>query len=66
MSKLPSERCVCAPQYLSAGTSIGPKASVSVLLSAAILGAVVANVRIEEDLAVEEKTLEVDGTVTGS
>ena len=28
--KLPSERCVCAPQYLSAGTSKGPKLSVSV------------------------------------
>jgi hypothetical protein len=29
--KLPSERCACAPQYLSAATSIGPKLSVSVL-----------------------------------
>ena len=28
--KLPSERWACAPQYLSAATSIGPKVSVSV------------------------------------
>ena len=30
--KLPSERCACAPQYLSASTSMGPKVSVSVRL----------------------------------
>ena len=30
MGKLSRERWVCAPQYLSTGTSISPKASVSV------------------------------------
>ena len=30
MRKFCSERAVCAPQYLSAGTSSGPKESVSV------------------------------------
>ena len=38
--KLPSERSACAPQYLSAPTSIGPKVSVSVrvFLAALMLG----------------------------
>lgn len=59
MSKLPSDRCVCAPQYLSAGTSIGPNASVSVLLSAAILIDVVANDLVEPVEDVVEASLDV-------
>jgi hypothetical protein len=38
--KLPRLRCACAPQYLSAGTWIGPKLSVSVRISADAAGAV--------------------------
>lgn len=34
--KFSSDRSVCAPQYLSAGTWISPKASVSVLVEPAI------------------------------
>src|SRR5437016_1061616 len=37
MRKFSSERSVWAPQYLSAGTWISPKASLSVLVLAAIL-----------------------------
>ena len=33
MGKFMIDRCVCAPQYLSAGTSSGPKLSVSVRVS---------------------------------
>jgi len=36
MRKFSSERCVCAPQYLSAGTSIGPNVSVSMRVFAMI------------------------------
>lgn len=35
--KFSNDRSVCAPQYLSEGTWISPKASLSVLISAAIL-----------------------------
>lgn len=37
MLKLPKDLCVCAPQYLSDWTSIGPKASVSVLVLAILM-----------------------------
>src|SRR3954470_12985465 len=36
MRKFCSERCVCAPQYFSAGTSMGPNVSVSVRVFAMI------------------------------
>jgi hypothetical protein len=36
--KLPSERCACAPQYLSAATSTGPKLSVSTRTRPAFAG----------------------------
>src|SRR6056297_680940 len=36
MGKFMIERCVCAPQYLSAGTSSGPKLSVSVRVAVMI------------------------------
>lgn len=35
--KLPSDLCVCAPQYLELSTSRGPKASVSVLVPAILV-----------------------------
>jgi hypothetical protein len=38
MRKFSRERSVCAPQYLSAGTWISPKASLSVLVSAILAG----------------------------
>lgn len=37
MLKLPRDLCVCAPQYRELSTSIGPNASVSVLVLPAIL-----------------------------
>jgi hypothetical protein len=38
MRKCSSERCVCAPQSLSAGTSIGPKVSRSVRVAGGVIG----------------------------
>ena len=57
MRKFCSERCVCAPQYLSAGTSIGPNVSVSVRVFAMIrpLSArhIITNARRFEDMSAE-------------
>ena len=57
MRKFCSERCVCAPQYLSAGTSIGPNVSVSVRVFAMIrpLSArhIITNARRFEDMSTE-------------
>ena len=46
MLKLPRDRSVWAPQYLSAGTWTSPKASLSALVLAAILVLVVEKSRL--------------------
>ena len=44
MLKFPKDLCVCAPHNLFAGTSIGPKASVSVLVEGPAISAEVLKV----------------------
>lgn len=56
MLKLPSERCVCAPQYFEFSTSTGPKASDSVLVLAILM---VCNRRTREGYLREEVAEEV-------
>src|SRR6476620_7931318 len=55
--KFCNERCVCAPQYFSAGTSIGPKVSVSVRVFAMIRASfamhIITNARRFEHMSAE-------------
>src|SRR3954454_9259831 len=57
MRKFCSERWVCAPQYFSAGTSIGPNVSVSVRVFAMIRPSfaryIITNARWFEDMSTE-------------
>ena len=51
MRKWPSERCVCAPQRCSAGTSIGPKLSRSTRVAGAVIGSLLGAASLTTSLA---------------